>query len=582
MGSFFSSGVLSGKLRPWLRDDGKSRLFTLRLKNVDNPLDADSLWEARTGGDRDVQDTRSGRYDLRLKQALDIHRYITTTYKGGAPIPRTSVFSDVVVWIPESYWRDSDIEGGEALFLMTERFRYEHQRIFGADEWFQRRPPNYSIMPHAGLAKDEVACQFGLGVFLPNANDVQSANLRLVKQQQEPGGLRDWIFYEREKDADGKDIEPAICMKTSRPVGLYTTQTLLLIAGQLENSPLHNPDYWFKSSLEGEIILNTRSREPTLYGDDVHVISGKSKPQGNETTCTFRSVLDPEDTLSLLIVRVDPAKVKRPQSVADLLRAASTSSSGTVIEDGDDGAGLSGLTHIEEEDILPDYLYFLRLTGVVLPRLSCMKSPPAYWVLSLNTNGLPLVEGEQAVWQLRANPTDKLEWRDMAGGQWQPLDIHSPLPFASATGLRLEPPALADRQFGILPLPPSVSIPIAAAATSLGRNVGQKNKADIPLAPLALAATLVQSNGQTGGGMEALGLSAEHIRVRVKGRDLWVEQLCGNSTHVVQAGGGVRSTLRLSAQGNRPTEALLGSGESLILGPLRFQYIEEFTPETRE
>jgi len=578
MSNFFRDWS-AGQANPWLRSDRKTRLFTLQLLHVDDPLNADAIWNQSTGGDDTMIDRTAKNTERRLQQALNAHRYTTTAYRGKAPIRRTYVFSDVVLWIAAHVWRDADIDGGNDLFYMTERLRYQHQQAFSEDEHYQQRPPHYSIMPLDNLAEDEVVCQFGMGVFLPNRHDEKTASISMTQQGHTAGKFKQWIFFEPMRDQQGKRIEPPQGIKIERPAGLYATQKMLLIAQKRENSAIQSP-LWINASDEGEIIVNMNAKRPSTYGDDITIRSETPQRHETQTSCRFHAKGDKNDAITLLIDRgVKNTSVMNMLSPEPLPSASMTE---TIIDDEADAFG--GLSQIDvSEDDQPDYLYQLELTGIVLPKLDSLKGRGArylsHWLLYLDQEGALAHHKDAIAWIIKGEKTaTELHWKAQAESTWQTLDSTQPLPFFSNKQmLSLPAPELANKQFGILPLTSSFSIPLPLNSITLGRDMGAKNTADIPLGLLNQSSALVYKNGKKHGDLATIGLSGQHVQLHLKARRLALQQISRSKTYVLQAEGGIRSTLTLK----HPTVEL-SANESMMLGAFRFQFVESFMPEHRD
>ncbi|HHL19229.1 MAG TPA: hypothetical protein ENJ33_05795 [Thiothrix sp.] len=597
MSNFFRDWS-AGQATPWLRSDRKTRLFTLKLLNVDDPLDADAIWNQSTGGDDTMIDSKANNAahtSRRLQQALNAHRYTTTAYRGKAPIRRTYVFSDVVLWIAAHIWRDADIDGGNDLFYMTERLRYQHQQAFSEDEHYQQRPPHYAIMPLDNLATNEVICQFGMGVFLPNRNDEKTASISITRQGNKARTahqFKPWIFFEPMRDQQGQLIHPPQGVKIERPVGLYATQKMLLIAQKKENSAIHSP-LWIKATNEGEIIVNMNAKRPSTYGDDVYIRSETPRRDQTQTTCRFHAKGDKNDAITLLIDR----SVKTT-AVMDMLSPEplpSTSGANTIIDNEEDTFG--GLSQIDSsDDDQPDYLYQLELTGIVLPKLDSLKGRGArylsHWLLYLDQDGA-LAQHESAIaWIIKGEKTaTALKWKAHADKTWKTLDNSQPLPFFSNVQdaqhaehvqhekmLSLPAPELASKQFGILPLARhSFSIPLPLNSITLGRDMGDKNTADIPLGLLNQSSTLVYKNSKKHGNLAIIGLSGQHVQVHLSERRLVLQQISRSKTYVLNAEGSIRRTLTL-----KQPMVKLSANEGIMLGAFRFQFVESFMPEHRD
>ena len=574
MSNFFRDWS-AGQATPWLRTDRKTRLFTLKLSNVTDCFNADAIWNQATGGDESMREAKTDSVSRRLYQALNAHRYTTTAYRGEAPIRRTYVFSDVVIWLPTAVWRDADIDGGSDLFYMTERFRYQHQKAFAENEYYHKRPPNYAIMPQNELAHDEIVCQFGMGVFLPNRDDEQTASIQIV-QNEASTDFKEWIFFEALRDEAGEVIEPPQGIKILRPVGLYAKQKMLLIANTLSNSAVQSP-HWIKSSDQGEIIINMHAKRPTTYGDDRYIRSEQPQRLQAQTTCRFYAVANPDDSLSLLINRSIATSSTQPTNTIATQRPPFETD--TMIDDGEDTFG--GLSQIDmSENNQPDYLYHLQLTGIVLPKLDSLKGRGAralsHWLLYLDKTGALAQTEAEIAWLIKGERKgSQLYWKAQQDDDtaWNILPLNQPLPFLKQTEHYLQAPDLPNKQFAIFSLPEhSFSIPLPLNKVTLGRDA-----ADIPLGLLNNASCLVYKNGQQRGNLSQIGLSGQHLQLKLTQRHLHIQQISRSHSYILKEQGDIRAILTL-----KKPETQLMANESLIIGSFRFQLIESFMPDYRD
>lgn len=554
---------------PWLKKDGKNRLFSLNLINVTDPLNADAIWDHTTGGDKEITNEYGEFTNRRLLEALKAHYYTTTAYRNQAPIIRKFIFSDVIIWISASLWREATIQNGEDLFFMSERFRYQHEQSFSDEQRFKQRPPNFCIMPMQGLPIDQVICQFGMGVFLPNKDDVQTASLGVMKRGHQPEPLPDWVFFEK-KDSNDSDQPVA---KVTRPAGLYDAQTMLLLSGNYLQASIKSP-YWINGHSDGELIINLNSAKPSTYGDEHNITAEPPKRSGKQTNCYFHEPGKTDNGITLIINRISHNKVEEA-----LRQSARPGNTGTVIDDGEDS--LSGLTSIDMGDNdLPDYIYQLNLTGIVLPKLDTLKIADklSHWELSLDKQGLPVSQDESAHWTIRGGHSEnRLEWRLAEIEQespWQPLDPQAPLPYPETEASHLLPAALSDKQFAILPLSSTATtIPIGTEALTLGRYTDKNSPAEFPLHALKHNSALIYKDGSRHGSLDSIGLSAEHIVLKLQGRSAQLQQLKSQS-FLLSKKGEIRQVLTV-----KDKFGTLNPGERLIIGPLCFELFEEFLPD---
>lgn len=573
---------MGSSTRPWLRNDGSERLFTLKLKGVENPLDPDPYWEANYGGGSGIYDANSESNSRRLKEALDAHRKLSAEKdQFDFPVEKMLVFSDVVMWLPSKVWSSSSREGGERLYMLSEKLKYRHRTDFG-DELYKQRQPHYAIMPLNTLAMDEVVFQFGLGVYLPREEDIQTAEVKVLTQGKEPMTLPRWQFFET---PNGNE----------RPSTLYAEQHFLLLGNTLSESAIQSPS-WFSKKL-GYLMVDTHREPNRIYGDDDYITAGKLSSMGDTSFCSFHTIdNDNKESLKLIIERNLNQSTSNNNQSENEASTATTSpitddvsdvshthdhdnnhyadSGETVISTPDDytDSPLAGLTVISsDEDPIFHYRYFITITGIALPRIDYIGIK--YWILHLNQQGMPAAQDEASQWILRGNQ-DTLEWCEAENKQWQPLEISDSLPFPADNPIACRAPVIADKQYGILILPQPLASPLSHQTISLGR--GEDNQISLQLLSRndsiewRRATRRKQSMGH-------LGLSARHLNLNIEGQSMVLQQLSGSAPTYLLQDKMISQTLEPKSN----TKVKLSSGEELIVGNYLLQYQREYTHDNK-
>ncbi|MCK5810095.1 MAG: hypothetical protein KAH00_03355 [Cocleimonas sp.] len=551
MSGIFSTFMSGSGLRPWLRMDGSERLFTLRLKGVEHPLDADPYWESTYGGGSTLYEVASKSHSRRLKEALDAHRKLSAEKdEYDFPVEKMLVFSDVVMWLPRKIWDSSSREGGERLYLLSEKLKYRHRMDFSA-ELYKQREPHYAIMPHDTLASDEVVFQFGVGVYLPRENDLQTAEVKVLQKGTEPIALPNWQFFET---PDGNE----------RPATLYAQQHFLLLSNNLSESAIQSP-HWFSHN-QGYLMIDTKREPNRIYGDDEYIEAGGMSNMGETTFCSFHS-LNNDETLKLVIERLKQPIDNKHETPVDVEIA----SDDTVITTQDDYADnpLAGLTVISsEEDPVFHYRYLLSITGIVLPRINYLGIK--YWLLRLNQQGMPAEKDETTQWIIRGNQ-QAMEWCEAETKQWQPLEIsnNTPLPFAEDTAIICRSPVIAKKQYGILMLPHPLASPLSHQPSTLGRSDNNQ----IPLQLLNRDDSLEwQRATRRKQSMGHLGLSGRHLNLYIEGQSMVLQHLSRSAQTFILQDEMITHTLNPT----HDEKIKLKSGTEIIAGNYLLQYKMEF------
>ncbi|MCK5918901.1 MAG: hypothetical protein KAG34_10760 [Cocleimonas sp.] len=460
-----------------------------------------------------------------------------------------------MMWLPRKIWDSSSREGGERLYLLSEKLKYRHRTDFG-NELYKERQPHYAIMPLDSLASDEVVFQFGLGVYLPRENDRQTAEVKILQQGKEPSKLPNWQFFET---PEGNE----------RAATLYAEQHFLLLGNTLSESSIQSPS-WFSQD-QGYLMVDTKREPNRIYGDDEYIKAGAMSSVGETTFCSFHT-LDDSEQLKLVIER----KLEQQPLDDNIDMPDNVPSGDTVINTQSDynDSPLAGLTVISsEEDPVFHYRYLLAITGIVLPRIDYLGIK--HWVLHLNQQGMPAEKDETTQWMIRGNQ-DTLEWCETETKEWQLLEIRdqSPLPFAKDTPIIGRNPVLANKQYGILMLPQPLASPLSHKPSTLGR--GDDNQISLSLLSRndsiewRRATRRKQSMGH-------LGLSARHLNLHIEGQSMVLEHLSRSAQTFILQDEIITHTLK-PASGEK---LKLTSGTEIIVGNYLLQYKMEFTHDDK-
>ncbi|MBU0498714.1 MAG: hypothetical protein KJ558_15495 [Gammaproteobacteria bacterium] len=231
MGLFdkLAGGLVSGGKRGWLDGSGNPFIHTLHLKGVTDPLDPSPLWSSEFGGGAAICEAATGRGDRRLREALDAHRFVGSLEdEFGRVREDRRVFTDVLIRVPDSAWQGARFN--HSVRIMQDDLTRRHEEDF-QDHLLDARAPRYVILPEATLADDEVLCQFGLGVFLPDAEDRPIGEVQVcICDRSEP--LPPWWNY---------DIGTGVRERVERPAALYRGQKYLLISNSPWQGAIQSP-----------------------------------------------------------------------------------------------------------------------------------------------------------------------------------------------------------------------------------------------------------------------------------------------------------------------------------------------------
>ncbi|MCK5897075.1 MAG: hypothetical protein KAG20_09725 [Cocleimonas sp.] len=480
-------------------------LFTLRLTGVEMTellKDPKQLWVPHAGGDN-IKHMESKDKDRRLWTALDTHRHQGKGYDKDRDheIIEGKVFSDVVIWIPEIYWRNVNRQGGAALSVMVDQLQKQHRKDF-QHQLNEDREPHYCVMPQRHLKDDEVICQFGLSVFIPGEEDQQLGEMSLMYAGS-GHPLPEWLFREHNR-------------LVKRPAGWYAGQKHIQLSPLLEQSCLH-PSVWFNHrkgflqiNLEGE-VKDTELHQ--LFADGDYVREGEVDNRLSSFVFTFHNTENPKD--DQLILKII------------LQEHISAAVDDVVGEDASASERARGLTMIFQPTPTPQDIYQLLIKGIALPRFDTgLSGNFEKWSLQFNAQG-DLINSDD----YEGDQLEFMAYSKQAGLWYQrpkdkkPQKIKLPQSLDCAEHVfSLKKAPLPSFYHAFLELPLQKAYTLGEKVTLLGRN-DQKNNNYITLNLLDKPNTLIFLNGKSPDlSINYLGLSNEHIELQRRKDILYVKQ----------------------------------------------------------
>ncbi len=531
--------VASGSgVPPWLNDPDNPFIHTLHLRGVSDPLDGDALWEHEYSGGDSIREAETGRPDRRLRLALDAHRQIVPRYdpERGYSVEDPRVFTDVLIRIPRKVWKGQRMTGGGRIPLLLDKLAYRHNQEF-QDHLFGERTPRYQVVPEERLEADEVLCQFGLGVFIPDAEDRLRGELQVGLGGRELP-LPEWESYR---------IGRGPLKRITRAAAIYRDQHYLLLSNDHRQSAIQSPLWLPKTG--GYLLLDLSGEVPKLEPDE-----GPLQPLGVEPgskagawVCRFRNrETAPPQTLELAVTLQRP---KAPGPAPTGSRA-----SGTIVFTGRRPGPR------------------LLLTGIALPRIDPYLTPGlAEWTLCLNRDGTVAADAANGpTLKGRAGEEGILHLRAAGARQYSPVrppatDIDGG---KDCPPLHIDPPPAHD-YLGLLrmAIPKEYLIPAAKAGGSvIGRHPEAEN--GIALTLLAQPEGLLWDDNSAHGTLNDL-VSARFAELDTRADGLHVKLLSRNyPLHLLDAEGRLLDSL----QPERGSELLAPPGCQLLLGLYLFRY----------
>ena len=530
------------------------QIYTLRLQHVDDPFNAELLWQHHTALGDQIQGEDQGQWqrDWRLYAALQ--RYAapdanSKDNKTGRILTKKQYFTDVIIWIPQSLWKTRvQEERGQPCERLIENLEQFHYDAFKQTLWKGRRP-RYCVMPADDLGVGEVVCQFGTDIFLPSADDEPIRYLAIYDDLGNEYTLPPLLFYQ-----DGR--------LKQRAAAWYQEQHALQLSAnpRLTRPPL---PCWLPEHAEHSIRLRPAQTEaPTTAIEALHLeatlagLSPNNMLRRGEQELTFTVA---NKTLRIVIQPVSLEKTKPSEPMV--------ANQGTIF---------------------PIFATpTLVVQGIVLGALTdaITRLPQAAgWQLFLDEHGHIAGQATQALEaRLSQTPDDKLVYWQ-AAEQVLPLVDSTQTHTLGSSVYHFEDFSLASgrAQDWVLELPNPEIIPLSASTADqpqiyrIGRAPqanSQHGEAAIALTLLDLAGSIFRWQGQTPVPYPNLSLgqtlSAEQAELMLEDGKLWVSQLSRNiPTVLLDQNGQIKKHL---AAGTR-AKGVLEAGEFLWIGPyvLRF------------
>ncbi len=602
-------------LSEYQRASGELGVFTLALESVEDLFDPDPLWDRKYGGSSRIREKASGAEDFRLEAALDgCRNSVFVRDEAGRFREQNPVFTDIVMWIPAAIWDAEALRGGRKIEALASNLSILHRSKFRGSTP-DGREPIYTVMPDAALGDQDIAFQFGFGVFVPHEEDVLQAELTMRRGGSgEAHAFAEWSFWQ-----DGAQIQ--------RPAGVYRGQRSVLIAPNAE-APIRAP-IWFPHQ-EGHILINLNAadtqriytdeeaievidtRKPAKRGDPYEWFladrkrakGGKPKPSDRiviQVTPLAKAVRIAERGSTGQSLKIDT--VKAPDTPADpqddvtrILDAQTAAPEQPQKPAKETGTGkrwfgmdrlLGGLSRGRGSDATPlSDRYTLRLAGLALMRIDGEHRLKglAHWTVFLDDDGTPVrnqeadaIDAGTCLALQASGRDDKLYYRLADERSFKPVaEIPCVLPTRHKQYLDLLPSPVPDRYLGLLLFKQETAFPLSPKPLLLGRS-NMDPKAAQPDLPLELLTHPESLNWEPGGGysgakLNAINLSRRHVSVRLRDGELDLEMDEGTSpVYILDEDGSRLETLEPKSKhtlGLKP-------GQTMIVGSYLLRFHEE-------
>jgi hypothetical protein len=535
------------------------RIYNLKLKQVSNPFSDELLWAHNAALGDSMAGECEGQWQCDWRLFAALNRYPAPENnvkdaKSGRVLAEKQVFTDVIIWIPQSLW-DSRVreEHGKPAERLIENLEQQHYTEFKTQLWKGRRP-RYCVMPDKDLSEGEMVCQFGTDIFVPGAGDVPLRYISVYDDHGNEYALPDLLFYK-----DGK--------LSQRPSAWYEAQHALQLSPS--NTVTRPPLPFWLPDTSPETSIRLR-HEPLLAKEDTFPfevklgeLSPRSWTRRGEQEFTFaaggkslRVVVQPAEVDAsspasgvggthggtLFPIFDSPTLVLQGIAIRPLAKAVASARGAAGWQLFlDDQCGLAGRTDTAK--------------AMEYPRLSSLVGDPVLY------------------WQYPGRSAETLA---LPCSRQVGLAEYEFTSFAEAIGN-------ADDSILVLPNPEVIPLYSADADKQRIYRLGRHPSADaahgeeaIAINLLDIPGTIFRAGGQAlveNGKAITLGctLSSTQVELELMDGKLWVTQLSRHIPSVLlDADGQGKKRLQAGKRG----KGVLESGEYLWVGPYVFQFVD--------
>lgn len=562
--------------------------YTLILNQLnDEHTNAEALWQKKFTAYPNIREKHTQNENYRLQAALDKNTANIYCYneKLKRTRPEAFVYSDVVVWLPQVVVDRELRQNTGALDSLSTNLPVLHQDRFKA-QLLNKRPPHYLVMPSSLLQSDEVAFQFGFGVYVADPHETAQMLIEAVylDEQDKAYPFEPQVSYRQDNNSADNRIYPAqdnvLIIKPSEhicanlPYSVWFSDVCSHI--QLQR----NKEQWkafASTSSAGSIKIETRmqGKEWQFEFTDTTVMSmnGKIprllltlKPLGNYAT------VNPP-----IIEREPPAPA--PQPIIEIAAAGQNVNhnqawGATVIPDVNKAQSYRTIIPGCNSDPL------LILEGLALPRIDNSQSRVQglkQWTIWFDGLG-NIVDGNNRIERsqlaaVAANQQQAMAYFKSAGqGSFAPLSIDSNVYLGNQRALVLPAP-LPERFHAIVKLINPINFVLQAG---VNYTVGRKGDEAVPEIDLTLLDDPLGMEWEAGSPyagsvLSMLSLSRNHLNFRLENEQLLLTVPANKQpVYLLNSNLTLKETLQ-NTQHN--SESVLKANEYLLLGSFVLRFV---------
>jgi hypothetical protein len=569
--------------------------YTLILNHLnDEHTNAETLWQKKFTASPKICEKNSQNENYRLQAALDkntanIHCY---NEKLKRTRPEAFIYNDVVVWLPQMVVEKELRQNTGALSSLTTNLPVLHNDRFKA-QLLNKRPPHYVVMPSSVLQQDEIAFQFGFGIYVAEAHELAQMVLEAV-------------FLDEQDNA--YSFTPQVSYQVDSPLAdnrIYPEQDNVLLIKPSEHLCANLPySVWF-SDLCSHIQLQRNKDQWKAFASSsgANTIKIDTQTQGREwhfelTDTTLMPVNGKVPRLQLVLKPVGHyATMTTPQiEVVEQPAPVFTPAPQIVVETPAVGQNVNhnqawGATVIPAlhqqqsyRTIIPDTNTqtqpLLILEGLALPRIDNPQNRVnglKQWTIWFDGLG-NIVDGNNLIQRnqlaaVTANHQQGYAYFKPAGqGGFTPLMLESDLYLGNRRALVLPSP-LPERFHAVVKLINPINFALQAAVNYTVGRKGENALPDIDLTLLNDASGMDWEAGSAyqGSVLSMLSLSRNHLSFRLENQQLFLTVPAGKQP--VYLLNGDLSLKEVLQDTQRDNEAVLNQNEYLLLGSFVLRFL---------
>lgn len=560
--------------------------YTLILNHLnDEHTNAETLWQKEHTPYPEICEKTTQNPKYRLQAALDKNTAKIPRYdeKLKRLRPEDFVYSDVVVWLPQAVVDKELRQNTGALNFLTTNLPALHRDKFNA-KLLKKRAPHYAVLPSSILQANEVAFQFGFGIYVAEPHETAQMQVEGVylDEQDKAYPFKPQVSYQQDGSAENRIypdqdnvlvIKPSEHLCADQPYSVWFSEVCSHI--QLQR----NKEQWkaFASSGSADSIkidtqVNGREWHFEFSDNTVMSVNGKVprlqltlKPLGNYASVN-PPVIQPESLSSV------------PQPIAEPTPASQNVNhnqawGATVIPDVNKAQSYKTIIPGCNNDPL------LILEGLALPRIDNAQGRVnglKQWTIWFDGLG-NIVDGKNPIERsqlaaVAANQQQAMAYFKKAGQAFTPLALDSDLYLGNQRVLVLPAP-VPERFHAVVKLPNPISF---ALQTGIHYTVGRKGDDALPEIDLTLlndprSMDWEAGNPYAGSVLSMLSLSRNHLNFSLQNGQLLLTVPANKQPVYLLNSNLTLKEVLLNAQ--RDTESVLQPNEYLLLGSFMLRFV---------